>query len=269
MTDNQNQRWQVASLFIIFLSATSAVAFVAGRTSTPPLAPPAPAPIVTEVVVEPDPLTLVALKERQAAVEDLTAQLQSREAELEAVRRSGRAAGAAQRSRIAELESEVELLRGQLVVVEAERDTLRGELTQALAELDTQIAENKRVRQRARVYKRASTHNLWSAFVSDAKVQICDKGSRKAHGRCHAAVDTFFDEASLARFSACVDTQQAVPVLQKAGRGQAQPAGSVALPEDNRFTRKGWHVLYCDPTLPEAVAADDINVEPALFARRP
>ena len=30
------------------------------------------------------------------------------------------------------------------------------------------------------------------------------------------------------------------------------PRYSQRLAEDNKFTKKGWYVLFCDPTLPEA-----------------
>ena len=30
------------------------------------------------------------------------------------------------------------------------------------------------------------------------------------------------------------------------------PTFAQALPEDNKFTKKGWVIIFCDPTLPEA-----------------
>ena len=55
-----------------------------------------------------------------------------------------------------------------------------------------------------------------------------------------------------------VDTFQAVPVLRKADDKDdvKLPTYATWLPEDNKFTRKGWYVIFCDPTLPEAPDAD-------------
>ena len=59
-----------------------------------------------------------------------------------------------------------------------------------------------------------------------------------------------------ARFTVCVDTYQSVPVLKQANKGEAMPRYSAKLSQDNRFTKKGWYILFCDPTLPEASDRD-------------
>ncbi|MFT4975819.1 MAG: hypothetical protein ACI8S6_001712 [Myxococcota bacterium] len=270
----QDNRLVKISLAVIAAAALTSVAYLAGRESTPDIivTPPEPLAQAEQAAPEltPEKEGLAALQAQQQEVEALQAQLEEREAELAALRAEDehdaeRAAAARERWR--SMEAEIAGLREQLAAVEAERDELRGELKSALAEIDTQIAENKRVRQRARAYKAANTDNLWSAFLSDAKVQICDKGTRRAHARCHEAVAAFFDASSQERFVGCVDTRSAMPVLQQADRSAEVPTHSAMLPEDNRFTRKGWYVLYCDPTLPETVAAGDIEADPVRFAR--
>ena len=97
-----------------------------------------------------------------------------------------------------------------------------------------------------------STTNLWSAFVANSKVKICNRGSKRRHEKCHAAVEEALANTMRARFTVCVDTYQSVPVLKKAEKGEALPRYGAKLSEDNKFTKKGWYVLFCDPTLPEA-----------------
>lgn len=279
MAPKNQERLVLLSLAVIFGSFVSGAAYLAGRQHAPAVATvslaetkevDAAAVAEVEATEAEEDRDLATLQAQQAKIEALQSDLEAREAEVAALKAQDiqdESRRAAARERWKAMEAEIEQLRGALAAAEAERDALRGELKQALADLDTQIAENQRVRQRARVYKKANTQNLWSAFVNNAKVEICDKGTRRAHDRCHSAVDSFFDGDAYTRFAACVNTQQAVPVLQQADRDAKVPTHSAALPDDNRFTRKGWYVLYCDPELPEAVAADDIDGEPAVFAR--
>ena len=53
--------------------------------------------------------------------------------------------------------------------------------------------------------------------MADAKVQGCDRGSRKKHERCWEAFDGVLAVGSPfhQRFLTCVNTYQAVPVLRK------------------------------------------------------
>jgi len=151
-----------------------------------------------------------------------------------------------------DMEAEVASLRVQLAEAEAERDQLRVELTDTLQDLDRQIAETNRYKQEAIRYKEESTVNLWSAFLNNAKVQICDRGSRRRHAKCHESVEAALNADVRSRFTTCVDSYQAVPVLRKAEKDDPIPQFAEELPEDNRFTRKGWYISFCDPTLPEA-----------------
>ena len=64
------------------------------------------------------------------------------------------------------------------------------------------------------------------------------------------------------RFTVCVDTYQSVPVLKQTVKDEPLPRYAARLAEDNKFTKKGWYILFCDPTLPEAgdkeLEGDDI-----------
>lgn len=198
----------------------------------------------------------------QARVADLQAQLAEKEATLEAMKAEDikddkKRAAATKKWRA--MEAEIEALSTQLESAEQERDQLRTELKQTLVELDKQIVQTKKFKEKATVYRRKaihykaeSTRNLWTGFVSNAKVEICDRGSKRRHDKCHESVEAAFTSDIEGRFVECVDTYQAEPVLRQLEKKEAMPAFAVSLADDNKFTKKGWIVLFCDPTLPEA-----------------
>ena len=181
-------------------------------------------------------------------VKTLQEELATKEAELNKLR-GDKAQSSDRRSRLSE---EISFLRVQLASAEEERDTLRKELKQTLKELDFQVAQSQKFKRKAKRYKMESTTNLWSAFLANAKVNICDRGSRKRHAKCHAAVEEALSSQMRSRFTVCVDTYQSVPVLKQMGKSESIPKYSARLSKDNKFTKKGWYVLFCDPTLPEA-----------------
>jgi len=205
-----------------------------------------------EELTEPQKARVVAAHER---VTSLQAALEARESELKKLKAQS-LKGAERREAAAlrwnEMEQEIASLRIQLAEAESERKELRVELQETLKDLDRQIAETDKFKRKARRYKKESVENLWSAFTNNAKVQICDRGTRKRHAKCHAAVDEALDAKQNQHFTLCVDTYQAVPVLKKTDRGSPIPVHAEWLPDDNKFTRKGWYISYCDPTLPEA-----------------
>lgn len=207
-----------------------------------------------------------ALADAQTRFKDLESTLAAKEAELAEAKKqvetdANRRAAAAKKWK--EMEAEIEQLKAQLVVVEQERDELTVKLKETVQELNAQIKETERQRTRAEKYKSESQQNLWTTFEAQAKVEICDRGSRRRHEKCHEAVDqavaSFHD-----RFMICVDTYQATPTLIQAERGAELPQNAAWLNDDNRFTKRGWYIQFCDPTLPEAggEAADREGMAP-------
>jgi hypothetical protein len=186
-------------------------------------------------------------KNAQARVQMLEGELATKESEL-AKLKGNKAKNAARRS---QLKEELAFLRVQLASAEEERDTLRKELKQTIKELDFQVAQSKKFKRKAKRYKMESTSNLWSAFKASSKTKICNRGTRKRHDKCYAAVDESMSSQVRGRFTVCVDTYQSVPVLKYMEKGAAMPRYSARLNEDSKFTKK-WYVLFCDPTLPEA-----------------
>jgi hypothetical protein len=211
----------------------------------------------------------------QKNVEDLQTELESREAELrklkaEDIKDESRKAAAVKKWRA--MEAELETLRTGLAAAEEERDILRDDLKETLVQLDQQIAETKKFKKKAKVYrakaiqyKTESTENMWKNFNSSAKVEICDRGSRKRHANCHESVDAAFSSSIRKKFEECVDTYQAVPVLKQLEKKEAMPHMAQALPDNNKFTKKGWVIIWCDPSLPEAgdrlLSAPDPDLE--------
>lgn len=186
--------------------------------------------------------------EAMARVKSLQDELAAKENELTKLK-GDKNKSAERRSRLSE---EISFLRVQLASAEEERNELRKELKQTIKELDFQVSQSQKFKRKAKRYKMESTTNLWSAFAANAKVKICDRGTRKRHEKCHAAVEESLSSQLRSRFTVCVDTYQSVPVLKQAGKSDALPKYAARLSQENKFTKKGWYVLFCDPTLPEA-----------------
>ena len=203
----------------------------------------------------------------QSKVKGLQSTLEEKEKELEDLRQEAEKSSTPQISkRQKELESELATLRIQLAATEQERDALRTELKQTLTKLDSQIRETKKYKSKAKKYKRRSVENLWKAFVADAKVQGCDRGSRRRHEKCWAEFNSVLNEESphQQRFMTCVNTYQAVPVLRKAKLFEKLPSFATWLSGEKNKGKfiKGWYILFCDPSLPTNMEDPELNDTP-------
>lgn len=209
-----------------------------------------------------------ALGTAQDKVTDLQSRLDARESELatlqkdtESKKASAGAAWTEMKKKLEALEAEVATLETQLQEAQQERDTLLVELKETVVALEKQIKETVKQKERGDKYKAESHQNLWTTFAAEAKVNICDRGTRKRHEKCHDAVTEALAKSSVQqRFIECVDTNQATPNLVQAERNDRKadnlPPYAKWLDDDSRFTNKGWYVQYCDPTLPEADIGD-------------
>jgi CRISPR/Cas system CSM-associated protein Csm2 small subunit len=189
----------------------------------------------------------------QAQVVSLQSELQEKESELDRLYEESKRDASkkeAARKRWKELEAEIATLRVQIASVERERDELKEDLQETLVKLDSQIRETKRYRKKAKKYRRESTQNLWTAFVSQAKVNGCNKGTKKRHEKCWDAFEASMAPAIRERFTTCVNTYQAVPILSKSKKGEALPQFAEWLSDETKYTRN-WYILFCDPSLPE------------------
>lgn len=204
------------------------------------------------------------LLSRQARVENLEQTLKEREAELTTLKKQDEVDETKRKAaavRWKEIEAEITTLKAERDAAVVERDALRAELKDTLKELDRQIVRAETFKAKAKEFKKKSTENDWQAFLANAKLEICDKGSRKRHEKCHDAVDTALGSAVVNQFEVCVDGYQARPELRAFEKGEELPANAQRLPDDNKFTKKGWAILFCDPTLPEGQTLDDLDRE--------
>ena len=63
-------------------------------------------------------------------------------------------------------------------------------------------------------------------------------------------------------FEHCIRSDQEVPFVREAEKDEILPQNARWMGEENRVTR-GWYILMCDPSLPEAEYWEDV---PRLFA---
>jgi len=206
------------------------------------------------------------LQTAQARVAQLEDDLSSKKTELAELKRQSaldeaadeaerqaNEAGRAEAARVWQsMEAEIASLETQLGEAVTERDVLKEELRVTIYKLDQQIVETKKAKKEAAYFKKESTANLWSSFMAEAKVEICDRGTRKRHAKCHEAVEGALPKDVRDRFVECVNTYQSTPLLVQGEKDTSLPPYAEWMNQDDRFTKKGWYVQFCDPTLPEA-----------------
>lgn len=201
------------------------------------------------------------VEDAHAKVLDLQAQLDAREAELSQMKAEDEkddARRAAAGKKWKEMEAEIEALKSNLDVAIEERDEAMSALKITVVALEKQIKETEKQRQRAEHFREESQVNLWTTFLAESKVSICGWGTPGRLDKCQAAVNEALNGEVKDRFMECVDTYQSTPILhQQEDRKAELPLHSHSLSEDSRFTKRGWYIQFCDPTLPEAEGFDD------------
>lgn len=198
------------------------------------------------------------LWDAQDEVEDLAAELEAKRAELETMKAEKvvdeqKAAVAAKKWK--EMEAEIERLETALETAETERDEALQELKVTVKALEGQIKETEKQRVRAEHFRDESHKNLWTSFKNETKVEICDRGTQRRHGKCHDTIDALLEARIKDRFMTCVEDNQATPMLLQAeDKDTRLPdfADWLDPAKENRDTKKLWYVQFCDPTLPEA-----------------
>lgn len=206
----------------------------------------------------------------QAEVERLEAAVQERQDELEAVLTAAHAevdqqseAATRARRRAATLEAEVEALSDALAAAVQQRDTGRDALQAALVELEVERVRAGTARVAASRFRRANIDNLWSAFVNNAAVQVCDRGTPKAHERCRAELAESLDRSAYQRFARCVALGNAVPTLDQYDARDPLPATTEVIATDGWLSRQHHAVNWCDPGLSDGAVATDLLAQPA------
>lgn len=269
------------SAVVIAVLAASAIGSVLGFAARYVTAPECPKmePQVIQQELTPEQLAQLCepefkderqtLIEAQAKVKTLEGEIDSKNKELAQLKADAEKASANREAAIKrwkEKEKEIESLKAQLSEAKGERDQLMTELQATIRELKTEIAVRKEAEAKAAYFQSESTEASWSGFISTAKVEICDRGSRRRHERCHEAVEAAMTPTMKERFAVCVNSYQAVPVLKQLQKKETLPSFAERLPDDNKFTDGGWYILFCDPTLPESGAKPWQAEAPALDA---
>jgi chromosome segregation ATPase len=190
----------------------------------------------------------------QERVDSIAQRLSDREGELarleQEMRNDAKRAKAAKAERD-RIQGEVDSLRKTLGDAEKDRDKARSELVATLKQLDSKIAEAEAAKQDAQRQRERAEQGEWAAFVASAKNDICDRGTRKRHDRCHEAVETALTGELRARFDACTASEQAAPELRQLDKDGPLPEFAERIPDDRAFTQKNWAIVFCDPALPE------------------
>lgn len=204
-------------------------------------------------------------KAAQQRVMDLERDIASRESEIATLKAQDekdevRRKAAAKKWKA--MEEELNGLRTQLAQATVERDEIKTKLEQTVRDLRRQEQETQKFKEMAKEYKNESTANRWVGFTAQAKVEICDRGTRNRHEKCHESVDAAMAPFE-AKYKTCVDSYQAVPMLKQLDKKEPMPQFAERLPEDNKFTRKDWVIIFCDPSLPQSVNTELDDVQPS------
>jgi hypothetical protein len=139
----------------------------------------------------------------------------------------------------------------QLEVARQEKEQLVAELTQTkeqLVKTEEALVVQTKSTERA---KEDALVNKWYRFVNDAQLEVCEKGSRKKLGNCREIVSaSLLTNANRDKFAHCVRSGQAVPSVRELEKDEGVPAYAELMNVEEKDL-KGWHILFCDPSLPE------------------
>ena len=221
---------------------------------------PPPTPVDVEKLCGGAPITQDAITRANAAqekVSTLQTELDKASAELtelESALVAGKARDAAAQRRKTELEAQIAGIQEKMKTAETERDAARAELEAALVKLDETQAAADAAQAEADLQRARATGNGWAAFTAESQLQLCDRGGKRKHAKCHSAVTTAlkpFEE----RFKACVDKGQATPELRQITETTNKPAYFEKLQLDDAPVKGEWMIILCDPSLPEPAPA--------------
>jgi hypothetical protein len=184
------------------------------------------------------------LSEARDKVESLKKQVTVREAEIARLEVKARE-NVSLRKDLERRKAELVELKGKLEVAEQEKARLEERLQEAVMNTNTARAERD-------VARNETVDSRWSEFKAGAQLAICEKGNRKKLGNCRETVAEALNGDRERRYRECVQRKAAVPQLREIRKDEKNPpAFAEWLNPGSKFT-KGWYILYCDPTLPEA-----------------
>lgn len=197
-------------------------------------------------------------------IQSLEADVQAKEAKVATLEAEMKKRGAAGKA----LSKELEAAKGELAAV-------KQQLVQAIAEKEA-IAKTLEVTRERLVAQALATDearadsrgNKFNTFVAEGQLTICERGNRKKLGKCREAVDAALSPFAK-RFDHCMASGQEAPTLAEVAdpKDAALPPFAAWLAPDDKIVR-GWYVLLCDPSLPEA-ASSAADVAKEMFEDAP
>lgn len=208
-------------------------------------------PMVDKVVAE--------LSQAQDKVTTLLDDVKTKEArvkELEAKAAKGAAAGAELRKELESARAELETVKEQLRVAIEEKEAILVELKKTVRALDVQKEETT-------VAKEDALDKGWDGFISQAQLDVCEKGGRKKMGKCREAVEAKLTPGVRSKYTHCLRSGQEAPSLAELMKDETLPEFAQYLDQEDKIT-KDWYIRLCDPSLPEAkgFASDEVLSAP-------
>lgn len=190
----------------------------------------------------------------QARVAELERESASKAAEVNDLQ-ARMAKGGAVRDELARVKAELAEVKEQLRIAVAEKDRLLVELQDTQQELQATKEELVVTRTERDDAREDALANRWTAFLSDAQLEICEKGNRKKLGNCREVVEaTLAADVRRDRFAHCIRSGQAQPLVRELEKDVELPQFAQMIDEEQKQVR-GWYVNFCDPTLPERTDA--------------
>lgn len=210
------------------------------------------APVVDTAVTVPLERDLASANDRVAALTDDLETTRTALAEARRALARSREQGSDLHERVATLQASVERREADLDQAARARDELLQALVDAVTAQEGAQAAVATLSFEVTGWRTEALAQRWHAFVAEATLTVCDRGTAHRQDRCRDAVADALGDAVQTAFRACVQGGQEQPEVVLASASAPLPAGAWRLPHDRSFGRKGWVVQACDPTLPEA-----------------
>jgi hypothetical protein len=212
------------------------------------------------------------LEQAQNKIAFLEKEIIDREARVKEMEQNApRASTGGGGGQLAQVKKDLAEAREELEIARQEKERLIVELTQTkeqLARTEEALVVQTGLTQRA---KEDALVNKWYRFISDAQLEVCEKGNRKKLGNCREVLEaTLMTNVRRDKFAHCVRSGQAVPTVRELQKEESLPDFSEMLDESQKQT-KDWYVLFCDPTLPERTDGflDEDHLPPTASATAP
>ncbi len=196
------------------------------------------------------------LIEAQERVESLRGEISDKEEEIAKLEKAA-VENVSLRREVKRRKAELRELKSSLQAAEQQREELVEKLKVAVQEVAVARAEMR--------HAKAETLGVrWEEFRAQAALEICERGSRGKIEKCRDTVFAAFTPTRERRYRECVRKGGAVPQLRQAKKDEKELQAFAEWVDDSTRLTKGWYILFCDPSLPEAGDADAEAIREAV-----